>query len=201
MNDIEKAIADISDIRTQLAASTKFRGYAPEVVALAGFASVLIVIAQAIWPQAFGPSSYDQAVLWAAVLLASGLTVLVEALSRARHQHGGLADAMLQGAARVLLPVTLTGAVIGYGVLTHAPGAAWVLPGAWQMLIGVAIFASYATMPSGIVWPALWYLLCGAFVIMLAGASGTLTPLMCGGPLAVGHLSIAWLLHREGLRP
>ena len=201
MNDIEKAIADISDIRSQLAASTKFRGYAPEVVALAGIASLLIVIAAALWPQAFGPSSFDQALLWGAVLLASGLTILIEALSRARLQHGGQAAAMLRGAARVLLPVTLTGAVIGYGVLAHAPAAAWVLPGAWQMLIGVAIFASYATMPPGIVWPALWYLASGALVIVVAGSTGMLTPLMCGGPFALGHLTIAWLLHREGLHP
>lgn len=198
MNDIEKAISDISDIRSRMAASTRFRGYAPEAVAVIGMVSLLVMAAQLAWPDRLAASDRQQVLVWGTVLLASGLTVGVEAIARSRHEHGGMAGSMLQGAMRIVVPVMLVSAAIALAVLAYAPEATRLLPGAWQMLIGVVAWASYPTMPRGIVWPALWYLGSGAGVMLLAGNAGALSPLLCGGPLVVGHLAIAWVLYREG---
>jgi hypothetical protein len=111
-----------------------------------------------------------------------------------------MAAAMLQGASRTVLPISATGIVVAAVVLAYAPAMAWIVPGIWQMLIGLVAFASYATMPRAIVWPAAWYLAAGAAVMALSGASGSISPLLAGGPLVIGHFAIAWILHREGAR-
>lgn len=198
MSDIERAISDISSIRAQLAATTHFRGYAPEAVAVIGLASLAIVVAQLIWPERFAASDRQQVLIWGAVLIAASLTIAIEAIGRSRRQHAGMAAAMLQGATRTVLPISATGMVIGGVVLAYAPAMAWIVPGIWQMLIGLVAFASYPTMPRRIVWPALWYLVAGAAVMVLAGYRGAISPLLAGGPLVVGHFAIAWVLHRQG---
>jgi hypothetical protein len=198
MNDIERAISEISDIRSQLAASTRFHGYAPEAVAVIGLVSLGVMLAQIAWPAVLAANSAQIALVWGIVLLAGALTVAVEAISRSRRQHAGMAGAMLRGAMRVAAPVVLLGGIVGGCVLAFAPQTAWLLPGFWQMLAGIVAFASYTTMPRGIVWPGVWYLVCGALVMIGAGLRQDITPLMAGGPLVPGHLAIAWLLHREG---
>jgi len=200
VNDIERAISDISDIRSRLAASTSFRGYAPEAVAVIALVSLAVMVAQMIWPERLAASSAQIALVWGIVLLASGLTVAVEAFSRSRLQHGGMAGAMLRGALRVAVPIGFVEAVLGICVLLFAPEAAWLLPGIWQMLVGVVAFSSYSTMPRGIHWPGAWYLVCGALVTVFAAMAGEITPLMAGGPFVPGHLVIAWLLYREGVQ-
>jgi len=201
VNDIDRAISEISDIRTRLAASTSFRGYAPEAVALIGLLSRAVVLAQLAWPDTLARNSVQIAVVWGIVLVASGMTMAIEAITRSRRQHGGMAGAMLRGAMRIAVPVMLVNVVLGGCVLMFAPTASWLLPGVWQMLVGIVVFASYPTMPRGIGWPAVWYLLCGAVVTVTAGAAQQVTPLMAGGPYVLGHLAIAWLLHREGVQP
>lgn len=200
MNDIERAISEISDIRSRLAASTRFHGYAPEAVAVLSFASLAIVLAQMTWPDRLAASSAQIALVWGIVLIAAGLTVAGEAISRSRQQHGGMARAMLRGAMLTALPINFAGLVLGASVLLFAPEVAWVLPGIWQMLNGVVAFSSYSSMPRGIAWPAVWFLGCGTLVTIAAGWAGEITPLMAGGPYVPGFLAIAWLLHRQGVQ-
>lgn len=197
MNDVERALSEISDIRSRLAASTRFRGYAPEAVAVTGVLALAIMLTQALWPERFAASEVQLALVWGGVLLAGSLTIVIEAAGRSRRQHGAMAAEMLRSALRTIAPVSLVCLALGVAVLGRAPEAAWLLPGAWQMLTGVAAFASFATMPRGIAGPAAWYLVTGA-VAMAAGAGGALSPLVCGLPFVVGHLWIAWLLHKEG---
>ncbi|MCB2076291.1 MAG: hypothetical protein KDE55_01195 [Novosphingobium sp.] len=198
MNDVERALSEISDIRSRMAASTRFRGYAPEAVAISGLLSFVVMLAMMIWPERFAASDIQQALLWGAVMLAGSLTIFGEVIGRTRRQHGGMAEAMLRGAMRTVLPISLVCLVPALVVILHAPQVAWLLPGLWQMLIGVAAFASYSSMPRGIVWPASWYLLTGAAVTLVSASDNALSPLLCGIPFIVGHIWIAWLLHRQG---
>lgn len=200
MNDIERALSDISDIRSQLAASTRFRGYAPEAVAMIGLVSLAVMLAQIAWPDRLAASNAQQVLVWGAVLVASSITVVTEAITRSRRQHGGMAGAMMRGAFRIQMPTSAIGIVVAAVVYLRAPEALWIVPGLWQMLIGVVAFSSTTTLPRTIVWPALWYLLSGTAVMWLAGQDGQLTPLMTGGPLVAGHLAIAWILYREGVQ-
>ena len=54
----------------------------------------------------------------------------------------GSADAMLFNAVEHFLPVGVAGAVICAVLLRFAPDVAWMLPGLWQMLLGVGLFVA-----------------------------------------------------------
>ena len=201
MNEIERAISEISDIRSQLAASTRFRGYAPEAVAMVGVLSLAVLLAQTVWPARLAANNAQIALVWGLVLLVSGAVIGIEAVSRARHRHGGMAAAMLRGAGLTAVPIGFAGLVIGVAVLVFAPELAWVLPGAWQMLVGVVGLGSHATLPRGILWPGLWYMVSGALVCLLSGLRQEITPAMAGIPFIIAHFAIAWSLHKEGDSP
>src|SRR5260221_9260474 len=49
MNDLNKALGDISSIRRQVAHSTEFRGYGPATLASTGVLAVGAAGAQALW--------------------------------------------------------------------------------------------------------------------------------------------------------
>lgn len=198
MNDLDHALAQVSQIRLQLAATTRFRGYAPEAVAVIGMVALLVTVAQSLWPARYAASDRQLVLAWGMVLVVSSLAIATEAIARARSQHGGMARSMLHSAMRVVLPITAVGAVIAAVVLAYAPQMAWIVPGIWLMLIGLVAFASYATMPRAIIWPGIWYIAAGAGVMVLAGRSGALAPWMIGGPMVVGHIAIALILHHGG---
>ena len=49
MNDLNKALGEISSIRQQVARSTEFRGYGPATLAATGVMAILAAAAQALW--------------------------------------------------------------------------------------------------------------------------------------------------------
>jgi hypothetical protein len=49
MNDLHKALGDISSIRRQMARSTEFRGYGPMTLAVTGATAIAAAGAQAFW--------------------------------------------------------------------------------------------------------------------------------------------------------
>ncbi len=49
MRDLDKALADIIAIRSQLAAGTAFRGYGPAAIATTGGLALLTALLQSIW--------------------------------------------------------------------------------------------------------------------------------------------------------
>ena len=56
MHNVDKALADISEIRSQMAAGRMFRGFGPAVVALTGVFAALLTSAQMFWPDALAPT-------------------------------------------------------------------------------------------------------------------------------------------------
>lgn len=197
MTDVERAIAQIGDIRTQLAASTRFRGYAPEAVVFIAILSLLVALAQTLWPEALAQDNAIQVLVWGVVLVGSFASVAIEAGSRSRRQHGDMGPAMLRGALSIMLPVCVAVVALGGGIALYAPAALWIVPAIWLFLIALAAYSSLPTLPHAVVWPATWYLACGIAVIFLAGPEGRLSPWMMGVPMFVGHLTMAWALRSE----
>ncbi|MGB8366443.1 MAG: hypothetical protein ACLQUZ_07260 [Rhizomicrobium sp.] len=192
MNDVERALSEIEDIRAYLAASTRFRGIAPEVNALASVLSLVIAAAQTIWPQ----DAFHYVAAWAAATIAFIVIAAIEAVSRARRLHGRMADAMLNTALRQVLPFAAAGIIITMVISKFSSDTAWMLPGLWQILIGLLGFSALPNLPRAMVWVAGWYFLCGTIVLALAGRSGVLSPWMMGLPFAIGQAVVAVILYR-----
>jgi hypothetical protein len=198
MTEIDSTITQIADIRAQLASTTRFRGYAPEVVALVAMTWLLLLLIQTNRAATLGSNDREIVVEWGMLIGAGGLLIAIEAVSRTLRATDRLARLLLLGAMRLVLPGCLMAALVPTAVLMYAPSTAWVIPGLWQMLIGFVAIASYASLPRQIIWPALWFLLSGAVTLFVAGAHGAISPFAAGLPFVVGHLGIAWALWERG---
>src|ERR1044071_5919100 len=99
MKDLERALADITAIRSQLARGTQFRGYGPVTVAATGLLALFAAAVQAFClpDPAAAPLAY--LLLWSGLAALSVIITAAEMIARSRREHGGLADEMLYAAA------------------------------------------------------------------------------------------------------
>jgi hypothetical protein len=184
MSDLDKALADIVAIRSRIAADTVFRGYGPAALAATGGVALLTALAQALW---LGDAT-DRPVAF---------VLRWEMRRRAHRDHSGLADAMIHNAAQQFLPSAAAGILLSAVLLLHAPEAVWMLPGLWQLLVGIGIFASARNLPRAICLAGGWYFASGLAVLMLGSVDHALSPWAMGLPFLVGQCLMAVILRRE----
>ena len=195
MSDLDKALADIVAIRSQLAAGTAFRGYGPVAMAATGAVALGTALAQFVWLD--DPTTHPLAFLlgWAAAAALSALIIWVEMLARSRRHHSGLADAMIYQAVEQFLPSAVAGILLAAMLWKFAPDALWMLPGLWQVLVSLGVFASVRSLPRSVALGGAFYFLAGFTVLILASQSHTLSPWTMGLPFAIGQSLMAAILH------
>lgn len=195
MRDLDKALADIFAIRSQIAAGTAFRGYGPATIAVTGGVALLTAILQFLYLD--HPTAHPVAFFsgWVAAALLSAALVWIEMLARTRRHHSGLADAMIQQAVGQFLPAGVAGVLLAILLSKFAPETLWMLPGLWQVLVSLGIFASVRSLPRSIAFAGAWYFLSGFTVVVLASQSHALSPWTMGLPFAAGQLLMAALLY------
>lgn len=196
MNDVEHALAQIADIRARVIASTRFRGMAPKATLLSALAALAVATAQTLWPQVFPRDPMGFVVLWGLVILGCLWITGTETIARSRALHGQMADAMLQDGLRQALPFAAAGLILDAVIYGFARDSIWLLPGLWLILTALFGFSVLSRLPRAIVWVAVWFLACGSIVLVLAGASGELSPWMMGLPIGIGLLAVAFILHQ-----
>jgi hypothetical protein len=194
MTDIESALQHVARIRDQLAASTRFHGFAPAIVAATGGLALALAVYQTTGT---GPITDVRLALlqWIALAIISTALIGTEAVIRARRFHRAMADTMVTTTLRQFLPAGVAGAIVGIIILMRAPEQAWALPGLWQLLIAVGICASLANLPRQMVWAAGWYFLAGAASLFWMSATSSFSPWSMGLPFGVGQMLVALLLH------
>jgi hypothetical protein len=195
MRDLDKALADILAIRSQIAAGTAFRGYGPATVAATSGIALLTAVVQFLWLD--DPSGQPIAFFagWAAAALISAALIWIEMQARSRRHHSGLADAMVQQAVEQFLPAGVAGVLLAIMLWKFAPEALWMLPGLWQVMVSLGVFASVRSLPRTIALGGAWYFLSGFTVLLLASQNHLLSPWTMGLPFAAGQLLMAALLH------
>jgi len=200
MNDLNKALGDISSIRRQMARSTEFRGYGPATLAATGFFAISAATAQALWLP--DPSKAISAYLctWISTAILSAGLIATQMLARTRRIHSGMADEMIRMAVEQFLPSALAGTLMTFVLVRFVPAALWILPGTWQVIFSLGVFSSCRFLPRPMIAAGLWYLLTGLVCIGLAD-SRALSPWAMGVPYGAGQLLVAAILFfnsREG---
>jgi hypothetical protein len=195
MRDLDKALADILAIRSQIAAGTAFRGYGPATIAATGGVALLTAILQNLWLDNPTKSPLTFFAGWTVAALLSAVLVWVEMQSRSRRHHSGLADAMIQQAIEQFLPAGATGVLLAILLGKFAPEALWMLPGLWQVLVSLGVFASIRSLPRSIAFAGAWYFLSGFSVLVLASQNHALSPWTMGLPFVAGQWLMAALLY------
>jgi len=204
MQDLEHALADIHLIRHQVARGTQFRGYGPGSIAVTGLAALAVAWGESLWA---GHGSHDLAVnlmIWLSTATASLLLSGIDTWRRARRVHVDLAQEMLQAAAEQFIPALAVGALLTVVLVRMAPGEGWLLPGLWEIIFSLGIFASCRFLPRSMFAVGLWYLAAGLCSLMVGSGPKVFLPWTMGVPFGVGQLLVAAVLkicvdqHSEG---
>lgn len=139
---LHQALAEIAAIRGQMARAGEFRGYGPATLAATGLLAVAAGFVQPLWvarPLA-APGQY--VAFWCAAAAVAAALIAAEALARSRRLHGGLADAMIRAALEQFLPAALAGILLTAALMRWAPDAVRLLPGLWQVIFSLGVFAT-----------------------------------------------------------
>jgi len=208
VRDLDRALSDIEDIRGRLAEATAFRGFGPGTMAATGILAVITAFAQSA---VMGADGYAPIVYfggWIVIAVVSCTLIGIETVIRSRRIHSGLADEMILAAILAFLPAGAAGVFLTIGVFRFAPDTHWMLPGLWQVLVAIGIFAAARTLPPGVRLVGAWYFVAGFAVFALASDSGTrmdslapaampsLSPWLMGVPFAIGQIAMAIVLYR-----
>jgi hypothetical protein len=195
MRDLDKALADIVAIRSQLAAGTAFRGYGPATMAATAGVALLTALVQHVLLDDATAQPASFLLGWALAAFMSLSMIGFEMRARSRRHHSGLADAMIHQAVEQFLPAGIAGVLLAVLLWKFVPESVWMLPGLWQILTSLGVFASVRSLPRTVALAGAWYFLAGFAVLWLASATHTLSPWSMGLPFVMGQGLLAAILH------
>ena len=200
MNDLNRALGDISNIRQQLASTTEFRGYGPATLAATGAIAVLAAAIQSKWLPDPAPHIATYLVIWVAAAILSAALIALEMFQRTQRIHSGMADQMIRMAATQFLPSAAAGALLTLVLLRAAPTEIWMLPGLAQIVFSLGVFASCRSLPRHMAIAGVWYLLTGLACIAV-GDIRALSPWAMGIPFGAGQILVAAILQAAAKEP
>ena len=190
--DLHEALTQISEIRHQMARTEVFRGYRAAPVAASGALALLAGLAQHAWigDPAGQVSAYLTLWVGAAVLSAafSGAAIA------ARRRHDGTSGReVTQLALEQFAPCLLAGGLVTAVIARSRPESLVLLPGLWQILFSLGVFASCRLLPRATGAVAVFYL--GTGLACLSVGDSALSPWAMAVPFGVGQVLAAAILY------
>jgi len=195
MRELNKALADILEIRAQIAQGTSFRGFGPTTIAATGAIGLLTAALQAVRPDILADSATRFVLCWLAAAVICVVAVRIEMQGRSRRLHSHLADTMINQAIEQFMPAAAAALFLPLFLLRFVPDAIWLMPGLWQLLVSLGIFASVRSLPRSMALAGGWYFVSGFACLFWASTSHALSPWMMGAPFFLGQMLMAAILH------
>ncbi|HEY0613044.1 MAG TPA: hypothetical protein VGC96_00325 [Candidatus Elarobacter sp.] len=194
--DVTRAIADLDEVRTRLAAVQRFRGLSGPAALASGIGALGTGAVQlAVVPYPHGGQDASRYVaLWIACL-AFALAVNYGAVavwlvrnwsSRTRTE--------LRTAALTITPSIAAGGAFTAALLGR--GEVGLLPGAWALLYGLGLLAARPMLPRGVVVAALGFAATGT-ALLFAGGTNALAWWVMPATFGLGQSGIALMLLRD----
>lgn len=193
MNDLHRALGDISSIRRQVAGSMEFRGYGPATLAATGVLAFSAAAVQSLVLTNPAVHTYGYLSIWVSAAVVSLALAGRQMYTRSRRIHSNLSNEMIQMAVEQFLPSVGAGLLLTIVILRAAPAEAWMLPGLWQIAFSLGIFSSRRFLPKPIFAAGMWYMLSGLICIGMDGARA-MSPWAMGIPFGVGQMLVAGIL-------
>ncbi len=193
--ELRDALTQISEIRLQLARNEVFRGYRAMPVAFSGGVAILAAFIQSVTipdPVArVGP----YLALWIGAAVVSALAAGLEMMIRARNSSSPMTRELTWLALEQFCPSLMAGALLTVVIVRAAPESLWMLPGLWQIVYCLGIFASCRLLPRPTFWVGVFYLGTGLAVVALGSGDSALSPWSMGLPYGVGQMLAALVLY------
>lgn len=195
MRDLDRALAEINAIRSQMARGLEFRGYGPTTLAATGLIAGIAAAGQGLWLADPAHEALAYLALWISVAALSVTLIGFEMVTRSRRVHSDLAEEMIQSAVEEFLPAAVAGLLVSVVILRFAPQSLWMLPGLWQVIFSLGLFASLRSFPRPMIVAGWWYLGCGLACLAFASGEQAFSPWAMGVPFGIGQLLIAAVLY------
>jgi hypothetical protein len=190
MNDLERALLDIAEVRERLGETQRFKGYSGIAAIFSGIFALVAGIVQLMLvpvPQ----SAHDGRVYFVIWLVCAAAAAIVNYGAIA---HWFVSDESARDRWQTrtvglsILPAILLGAALSFVLAQN--GLVAYLPGIWFGCYGVGLFASRTTVPRGVVPIAAAFMLAGIallFVPSTLALQWWVLPLGFGlGQIAIG---------------
>lgn len=193
MPDVREALSEIRSIRGHMARYTEFRGYGPITLTGTGVLAIVLAALQKHWAVDLEHEPARFLAMWIGAAAVSLTFIGIETIARARRIHSTFAMQMLHAALEQFLPAIVAGILLTAVVARAAPQSLWMLPGLWQMIFSLGVFASCRFLPRATFSVGVWYLATGMACLAL-GPDALASPWEMGIPFGVGHLLVAGVL-------
>ncbi len=193
--ELRDALTQIAEIRRQMAKTDVFRGYRSAPVAFSGLLALGAALAQR---RLVVDPLQDIGVyltLWIGMAVLSVVGVAVEMTVRAYSTHDRARLELTWLAIEQFLPSMIAGVLVTVVLVRQAPAQAVLLPGLWQILFSLGIFASARLLPKAIFAVGAFYLCSGVTVLIWSRDAFSLEPWCMGLPYGVGQLVAAGILY------
>jgi predicted metal-binding membrane protein len=192
--EVERALADLAEVRDRLASLQEFRGYSGQAAALSGAVAVAAGVVQWILaPQPRDPVDIHRYLtIWFICLVAAlainyGALLVWYARNAALHERRQTRTVGI-----AILPAIGLGAVLSYAMIVH--GLFALLPGVWYLSYAIGLFASRAMLPRGVIYVACAFGLAGAALILGGDGALPLSFWVMPAGFGLGQIVIGYLL-------
>jgi hypothetical protein len=191
---LDEALAQISEIRQQMAQAQVFRGYRSATTGFTVLVAAAAALAQGRW--APDPLRHLDAYLavWCTAALVSIVVVGIEMVVRSRRSGSSLQRQITLVVVDQFAPCLVAGALLTYVVAQYARELGWAMPGLWAVLFSQGLFASRRFLPRGVFLIAGYYLLAGLVCLTLEPARA-LSPWTMGVTFGAGQALTAGFLY------
>lgn len=195
--EVERALADLAEVRDRLASVQEFRGYSGVAAAWSGAMALLAGLVQ--WVFAPAPHSapeiqrYLEIWFWCliAALLINYGALLFWYVKSAGHQE----RRQTRTVGIAILPAIALGAVLSVAMITNK--MMWLLPGVWYASYGIGLFSSRAMLPRRVIALAVLFGLAGAALILSPDPTLPLRWWVMPVGFGFGQIAIGYLLTQE----
>ena len=199
MTDLNQALVDIRNIRRQVAENTEFHGYGPMTLSATAVIALLAGVAQTWWVPDAAARPLEYVALWLTVGVLCAALIATQMLTRAGRLHIGMAEEMVRVAVLQFLPAAIAGLLLPFVLLRVSRNVIWMLPGLWQILFSLGVFASCRCLPRTMYLVGVWFLMTGLGLVAL-GDSRALSPVTMSGAFAAGMIAVAAIHWRSARR-
>lgn len=193
--ELRDALAQISEVRMRMAETELFRGYRSLPIAFSG---LLAVVAAMVQPFLIADPHREIGVYCALWFGVAGLSIAAAGLTMFLRDHFSGASQTREITLLALsqfAPALIAGGLVTLIVVKRIPEAGPMLPGLWQVLFSLGLFASCRLLPKASVAVALFYCGCGLVTLALVNSAWALSPCAMGIPFSVGQLGAAAVLY------
>jgi hypothetical protein len=194
--ELRDALAQISEIRLQMARTEVFRGYRAAPVAISGVLAFVAAGIQAIWITEPADQIAAYLSLWVVAAVASGVAAGVGMVVGGRHAgHSVWRRRITWLAIEQFVPCLVAGGLATAALLVGSLDSLWLLPGLWQVFFSLGIFASCRLLPRPIFGVGVFYLASGVTCLAVARGDAACSPWAMGVPFGVGQFLAAAILY------